>query len=242
VPADPESYDAVLGRWLPVPWYDIAPDGRSYAYSLPPPAVQASSSEVHVAAASDDRVLWRGQGKAVVEGIDSHQVYFTVIGHGSPVTYAVPVQGGRPEPVAGSGIRGPDGGLWGDDATQDVIRYDPKTGGRTIWWSTTDTPSSIFANLVTFEQGPRPVVLAQTMGVTSQVLLLLSAPHQMTTIATALDADPWITGAVADDRGVWLARDDGSVALWTSTHGLTEMLPPLPDGRGNPAVILGPCA
>jgi hypothetical protein len=242
VAPDPESYDAVLGRWLPVPWYDITPNGRSYAYTIPALAIEATSSEVHVAGAGYDRVLWRGQGKAILDGLDSHQVYFTVIGRGSPVTYAVPVEGGRPQPVAGSGILGPDGGFWADDATQDIVRYDAQNGRRTIWWSTSDTSGSIFANLMTFDQWHHPVVLAQTDGTTPQRLLLLSAPHQVTTIATIPDADPWITGAVGDQHGVWLGRDDGSVALWISAHGLAEMLPPLPDGRGNPALILGPCA
>ena len=241
VSPDAQSYDAALQRWLPVPWYDIAPDGSRYAYTRTTDlGARTTGSEVHVVDSRADRVVWVGPGLADLYGMDSESVYFRVIAQRYPVTFRVPSAGGGPTPVNGGGVVGPDGALWGRDSAQQLVRYDAHTGIRTIWWSPGDISGSDFDSVVTFDSGNHPVILTPGYKWGAQ-LSLLTAPHHITILADGTGPGaPSPTSAVGDSNGIWIGRDDGSVALWTSNRGLTEILPPLPGGR-SAAMIMGRC-
>lgn len=60
------TYDAQVGRWVPVPRSALSPDGRSYAYLAQttgvPGAMTSMSLHAHEIVSGKDRVLWEGSG------------------------------------------------------------------------------------------------------------------------------------------------------------------------------------
>lgn len=60
------TYDAQVGKWVPVPPSALSPDGRSYAYLAQttgvPGEMASMSLHIHDIGSGNDRVLWQGQG------------------------------------------------------------------------------------------------------------------------------------------------------------------------------------
>lgn len=60
------TYDAQVGKWVPVPRSALSPDGRSYAYLAQTTGVPGATSSMtlhtHEIVSGKDRVLWEGSG------------------------------------------------------------------------------------------------------------------------------------------------------------------------------------
>ena len=63
------TYDAQVGKWVPVPGSALSPDGRSYTYMAQTTGVpgEMSTTSLHTReiASGKDRVLWQGSGSAM---------------------------------------------------------------------------------------------------------------------------------------------------------------------------------
>jgi hypothetical protein len=141
------GYDAVTGKWVPVPADDISPDGLSYAYAdYDPPlsgfrssAIQAngpvigSTGRVHVvdARTGADRVVFSGQPTYAVVAFTAAGLYLakfaaSLAGSQASGLWLLRAGDGAPQPVAGAdyqldsgGWRVLDGGgAWGIRLTE----------------------------------------------------------------------------------------------------------------------------
>lgn len=114
------SYDAQLGRWVPVQRSWVSPDGRQYAFGTTttgvPGAVPTGDLRVHDIASGKDRTLWQGEGMAQVMGWSGSLIVFTrqefqaMAGPSAPEVWGVDAAGGtahrigpNPAPAPGSG-------------------------------------------------------------------------------------------------------------------------------------------
>jgi hypothetical protein len=103
------TYDAEVGRWVPVPRPAISPDGRSYAYlaetSGVPGATTLVSLHTHEIASRKDRVLWEATGSPMGPGPNtlawlSDGIYFSSV--------LVPVGGAKTTPLPAVYVSDPD--------------------------------------------------------------------------------------------------------------------------------------
>lgn len=109
------TYDAKVGRWVPVPRSAISPDGRAYAYLAQTTGVPGETNRVslhtHEIVSAKDRILWEGSGPQMGPNLLtwlSSGIYFSAVlttvdtppGPSFPAVYvADPNQPGTPRRV-----------------------------------------------------------------------------------------------------------------------------------------------
>ncbi len=108
------TYDAQVGKWVPVPRSALSPDGRSYAYMAQTTGVpgEMSTTSLHTRdiTSGKDRVLWEGSGSAtgpdltwLPSGIYFSAVLYPATGLAGPIFPALyvadPTNSGQPRRV-----------------------------------------------------------------------------------------------------------------------------------------------
>lgn len=256
---DVATYDAAVGRWLPVPRSWVSGDGLTYAYSegiyppapanpQPGPGPLPTGSRVHVVdvKSGDDRIVFSSNGGPFYEVVKFAQ-------DGIYVSAGMPGPDGwklwRLDPTAGmiSKISDRRGAPWvisggvawaatyeGSTAQgtlpNHLLRIDLTSGSEAFWLG----DHGVF-ELVSLDSEGTPLVKTVSLaGVLT--LLAVTAPDKTQEIFSG-PANGRFTVGVADRRGTWLAGPEefgAGIYLYEKASGIRKVT----DLRALP---LGPC-
>jgi hypothetical protein len=204
------TYDAKVGRWVPVPGSALSPDGRSYAYLAQttgiPGQMTSMSLHTHEIASGQDRVLWDSSGSPMGPNMVTWLpggIYF------SAVLIPVGSQGNFPFPA--------------------VYVSDPSHAGAPRRVGPNPAPQPPSAELPSYS-GPDGFNLigggaAWAMG--NRIPKETPSPNQ-----------PPAPGTFGPDRILRMDLRDGSVSTWYTVNG-TELVSLMGfDGQGRPILSL----
>jgi hypothetical protein len=228
------TYDRRYSKWLPVLRNMVTPDETRFAFGL--------SDGVYVRnVGGGTTVELGGDGHAwAIYDVESEGVYANPVPTSQQAVagmWLIPFSG-DPRQVTNKGYwqlagRGFAYGFLAPSvpsgATQSLMRLDLKTGAITQWY--TDLPQN--ANLLGLDLQGRLIVLIQTIG---QQVLILAGSNQAITIfdGSATNTNIYVTSAVTDSNGLWLAMGDG---LYLSrANGTPEKVSDVSGPIGGPCV------
>ena len=229
------TYDAQLGRWLPVARSQVSADGLSYAYaewfSAPPTPCPhgcipvPTGGRIHVTdiRSGQDKVVYTFNGEPAyqVVSFSGQDVYLSTEcwsgGSGCDELWRLDVQSGRLSRIGEAGRWWlVDGGyVWmvtlgnGEIAPIHLLRIDLATGNTETWITlpafSATNPFLPDMLLMGLDAGGFPLVILDSRSPTP--LLRLVAPDQTNQI---FSADGPYSASVTDDKGTWFGVVDNT--------------------------------
>jgi hypothetical protein len=247
------SYDAAIGRWVPVDHRLISPDGSWWVYGTPlEPSISASLHLVDRHGA--DRIVWTGTGRAIPLGWTAGGAVFVHVGTSAQfqTEYLLidPATGKQRSlaPIAGEAVGANTSGLWatrnlvaGLDSDKNpplhatILRTDVNTGETVTWW---DQTISALVFILGFDANGHPILAISDM---PERYVLLESPTNETEItgdARAAELVP--VSALGDSRGIWFGDVHGAIWLWNASQGLKPVAW-VSTAATEAVVIAGPC-
>jgi hypothetical protein len=235
--AKSEAYDRVFGKWLPVGWRWVSPDGSHYAYGVyptdsPSPGVNSTIHVVDVSSGVDRVLLTRGQ--YLINDFEAGGIYLTawVGGHDGPgpqIGWVLNPTTGVLTALSGGqkyGYRIGSGAGWRDDyntadptvhegmtGSNREIRVDLKSGAETTWFYRQGVDG---ASLVGFDRQGYPII--NSVVGTAFTTWSVVSPNN----ARKLFSGYAFGSVTADPNGLWFS-DGQATYLYDSTHGVRKM-------------------
>lgn len=247
------SYDAAIGRWVPVDQRMISADGSWWVYATPlEPSISASLHLVDRHGA--DRTVWTGTGRAIPLGWTAGGAVFVHVGTSAQfqTEYLLidPTTGQQRSlaPIAGEAAGANTSGLWstrnlvaGLDSDPNpplrstVLRTDVNTGETVTWWDQT-IPALVF--ILGFDAYGHPIVAISGI---PERYVLLESPTNETEITGGPRAAEFVpVSASGDSRGIWFGDFYGAIWRWNAGQGLKPVA--RVSTRATEAVVIGgPC-
>ena len=227
------SYDAAIGRWLPVDYRMISLDGNWWVYATPLGSVTRSApSAVHlVDRHGSDRIVWSGTGPAGPLGWTSSgaiffhlaaepqfQTEYWLVDPSTGTLRSLPSLPGEAFGIDASGTWGLSNELtvpaWDAKSPEHwtVVRTDIKSGASVTWWDQT-IPALVIG--MGFDRDHHPILRIASFSGDRERWVVLTSPHTQTEITGDAGAIKFSSmSALGDTHGVWFGDDGGAVWLW----------------------------
>ena len=214
------SYDRAYSRWLPVPYTQVAPDGRRYAHVSP--------DAIYVENVADGTTIELGQGHAWgLIGVENEGVYAIIVNQ--PGLWLLPYSG-TPKEIVTSGywqIASRDAAFGTtvsavpQGVANAIIRVDFATGAITNWFTRADTQSYVMG----LDGGGHPLISVSYFanGAGNEVWDA-TGPNVATPIFGSGEYLGTNGSPLADSRGIWFPMYF-SVPYGQSTVGLALYIP-----------------
>jgi hypothetical protein len=195
------SYDAAFSKWLPVPSFQVSPDGSRYAF--------ASASSIYVVDVASGSLSEIGDGQAwTIVSVQAAGVYASQPSKGGlwrvPFTGA-PVQitsAGFWQAASSKAAYGTVTSAVPQGATNSIIRLDLQTGAVTNWFTRPDTITTIIG----LNTNGLPIMsVSYFQGAVVTEIWLSTGPGAAIPI-TGSGSGMYISGSpVADRNGIWFS-------------------------------------
>src|SRR5579864_981591 len=205
------SYDKGAGRWVPVPWAWITPDGKRYAFTL------YGAEGIYVVDVATKAQTEIGDGhKWNLLDVEQEGVYATDQA-GGPGLWLVPFSGavrqltamGYWQAVGGGAAYGTPTSAVPNGVANVIIRLDLKTSGATpkSWFEVADTQVNVFG----FDPQGHPLMSIRALGSYQQFAEIWDVYGVGQ--AEALFENQNFSSPISDIHGVWISSSNG-IWLW----------------------------